>query len=71
MLLHGLAGSSRYWERLAEVSCGYAATVADLLGQSASESSRQPVRRPKAAQNPHVRTTSRYVAAVSWIERRA
>lgn len=32
MLLHGLGASSRYWERLAEVSSGYAATAPDLLG---------------------------------------
>ena len=32
MLLHGHGASSRYWERLGEVSGGYAATAPDLLG---------------------------------------
>ena len=32
MLVHGLGASSRYWERLAEANCGYAATAPDLLG---------------------------------------
>lgn len=32
LLLHGLGASSRYWERLADASSGYAATAPDLLG---------------------------------------
>lgn len=32
VLLHGLGASSRYWETLAEASCGYAGVAPDLLG---------------------------------------
>ncbi len=38
VFLHGLGGSSRYWEPLAAASAGYRATAPDLLGFGRSPS---------------------------------
>ncbi len=38
VFLHGLGASSRYWQALAQVSSGYAATAPDLLGFGCSPS---------------------------------
>ncbi|MGH9149354.1 MAG: alpha/beta fold hydrolase [Acidimicrobiales bacterium] len=57
VFLHGLGGSSRYWEPLAAASTGYRATAPDLLGFGRSPSpadARYDVDSHLAALAPHV-----------------